>query len=390
MDLLIVNELRGWLSQYKHLFDLQGYACDTAADWVECVDACGRNHYSAVVISSSLDEFPPEMLAFFINCHVRIGMEPLRFVLHGEMPTGYSEEDLLNFGVVGYIPGHTSEPEMIRTVGEICRRPSNGHTVDGCFHAAMARNAVALHQSLRAKRKHMKDSMVSREERAVLVASLEYLNTRISEQAHTSLISLVTAAEARDPWLRGHIKLVARLSYEIARRMGFKGRPLEIILQGALLHDIGKIGIPDSILNKKSTLSPEERKIIVSHPVIGRKILESNPLFRDYHAIVECHHERLDGSGYPVGLTVASIPIEAQIVAVADVVGALTTDRPYRKNLRPIEALETLYPQRGIKLNADAIDAIRAYIEEEDGRISPSVFTTQDVTLPHFLRYLHT
>jgi HD-GYP domain-containing protein (c-di-GMP phosphodiesterase class II) len=123
--------------------------------------------------------------------------------------------------------------------------------------------------------------------------------------------------------------------------------------------------------------------------VIGTKILEKNPSFGPYLPVVLHHHERLDGSGYPSGLRGSEIPMDAQIVAVADVISALTTDRPYRKSLKPVEALEYIYPQRGTRLNADAIDAARSYIEETEGQLSPSVFTMQEVTLPQFLRHFH-
>lgn len=168
----------------------------------------------------------------------------------------------------------------------------------------------------------------------------ELLNKFNTEQIHSQLHleeiakSLAGAIDAKDPYTKGHSTSVSRYSEALARAINLPEKEVERIALGALLHDVGKIGIPENVLKKPAKLSDEEWEIMKQHPVIGaEKVLQPNESLRDLIPIVKYHHEHVDGSGYPEKLTGDKIPMAAKIVAVADAFHALVSDRPYRKGL---------------------------------------------------------
>jgi HD-GYP domain-containing protein (c-di-GMP phosphodiesterase class II) len=142
--------------------------------------------------------------------------------------------------------------------------------------------------------------------------------------------TMAQALDARDPYTAGHSLRVADYSYSIAVGLGLAETDARTIYIAAQLHDIGKIGISDAVLQKKGRLTKEEFAYIKLHPQIGRRILERVALFGKYLNVVELHHENIDGSGYPYGLRGAQIPLDARIVRVADAFDAMTSDRSYR------------------------------------------------------------
>ncbi len=164
----------------------------------------------------------------------------------------------------------------------------------------------------------------------------QFQNENILSQNHLIEVvtSLASAIDAKDEYTKDHSSSVSRYSVALARAINLSEKEIERIKLGALLHDIGKIGIPEDVLTKPSKLTDEEFKIIQQHPTIGvEKILEPNPLLHDLIPIVKYHHERWDGEGYPCKLKGEEIPLAARIVAVADTYHALISDRPYRKGL---------------------------------------------------------
>ena len=145
--------------------------------------------------------------------------------------------------------------------------------------------------------------------------------------------SLASAIDAKDTYTNGHSTRVAYYSREIARRAGYPSSRLENIYMMGLLHDVGKIGIPDAVINKPARLTDEEYDIIKKHPVLGAKILEEISEMPSLANGARWHHERYDGKGYPDGLIGEKIPEEARIIAVADAYDAMTSSRSYRKPL---------------------------------------------------------
>lgn len=173
-----------------------------------------------------------------------------------------------------------------------------------------------------------------------------------------TLKALMSALDARDRETEGHSMRVSRLACLLGERIGLNGEQLKALERGALLHDIGKIGISDSILHKPGRLTDDEWKIMRLHPEIGARIVERIPFLQESMSVVRYHHERWDGSGYPLGIKGEEIPIQARIFAVVDVFDALTSNRSYRKRVAPEEALEYLREQAEILFDSEIVEAL--------------------------------
>ena len=177
---------------------------------------------------------------------------------------------------------------------------------------------------------------------------------------HNHLMEMVTslagAIDAKDPYTKGHSTSVSRYAEALARAVNLPEHEVERIKIGALLHDVGKIGIPESVLKKPGKLDDEEWEIMKQHPTIGaEKVLAPNEALRDLIPIVKYHHERLDGKGYPEQLKGNQIPLAARIVSVADAYHALVSDRPYRKGMPIEKACAILKEGAGIQWDADLV-----------------------------------
>ncbi|MGH7162101.1 MAG: HD-GYP domain-containing protein, partial [Planctomycetota bacterium] len=169
--------------------------------------------------------------------------------------------------------------------------------------------------------------------------------------------TLIEAVEAKDRFNRGHSRRVAELASRFARHIGLPARELDVIETGAKLHDIGKIGIPEEILNKPGNLTREEFDIIKSHPVIGEQILKPLDFLADARLIVRHHHERWDGQGYPDGLAGAGIPRAAALLSIVDAFDAMTSRRPYRDGIPPDQARQILLQGAGRQWAPDLVES---------------------------------
>jgi putative nucleotidyltransferase with HDIG domain len=196
--------------------------------------------------------------------------------------------------------------------------------------------AIALERSIRGAELVQKQKQL---EAAYAELELTYDRT---------LTSLMSALDARDSDTEGHSVRLSQLACLLGREVGLSGQQLKALERGALLHDIGKIGVSDTILHKTSGLTEEEWRIMRNHPEIGARIVEGIPFLQDTLPVIRYHHERWDGSGYPLGLKGEQIAIQARIFAVADVFDALTNDRIYRKKSSPNEVIQYLKEQANI------------------------------------------
>jgi putative nucleotidyltransferase with HDIG domain len=182
--------------------------------------------------------------------------------------------------------------------------------------------------------------------------------------------SLASALDARDTYTAGHSRRVSDFSFILAEAIGMGGQDLEILRVGALLHDIGKIGVPDCVLQKVGPLTSEEFALIKEHPAIGRRILEGVNGLAPYLSTVELHHENWDGSGYPHGLRGEETPLGARIVHVADAYDAMTSDRPYRKGMRSEDAVGIIQKHAGTQFDPRLADVFARLTQE--GKITSS------------------
>jgi response regulator RpfG family c-di-GMP phosphodiesterase len=188
-----------------------------------------------------------------------------------------------------------------------------------------------------------------------------------------SITSLIEALEARDKYTRGHSETVAEIVVGMAKEMSFSSLDIENINIAGKLHDLGKIGVPDRILLKPGPLLKEEYLLIKKHPVIGATILEPIKTLEPIIPAVLCHHERIDGNGYPKGLKNSNIPLWARIIAVADTYHALISDRPYRESLSQGNVLQLIEDVRSTQLCPECADVFLRWIQEQPRPFSSSI-----------------
>ncbi len=207
------------------------------------------------------------------------------------------------------------------------------------------------------------------------VEKIRELKRRIagmSEQAEKMFIQsiwgLVQALEAKDPYAKRHSENVTRYAVGIAETIRIAPKQLDVVRRAAMIHDIGKIGIPDSILSKPGKLTPRERSVIEQHPLIAVRILNKMSFLEQEIAIVRGHHEKWNGQGYPDGLSNSSIPLGARILAVADTFDALTSNRSYH-NSRPVaEAVEILVDSSGYDFDPKIVEALALWVQNVLGQ----------------------
>ena len=174
------------------------------------------------------------------------------------------------------------------------------------------------------------------------IQSVLRLKSLVDEQVKRVILSLAQSIEATHSRIVGHSDRLADYAVRLGKTLAMTEQDLEELRLGCLLHDIGKVAVPDSFLLKPGRLNPQETDIVRQHPVTGERICAPIKLLRPILPIIRHHHERMDGTGYPDGLSSDQIPLKARIVQVADVYDALTNDRPYREALSSEEALEIL------------------------------------------------
>lgn len=204
-------------------------------------------------------------------------------------------------------------------------------------------------------------------ERAQYVASLiaaQGHNARIHSELKELLFGVVraltAAIDAKDPYTSGHSERVARIAVRLAEELGMPPQKRGDLYLAGLLHDVGKIGVDDGLLKKAGKLTPEEYQRVQKHPEIGVTILRDLRKLRHILPVVRHHHESLDGSGYPDRLAGENIPLEARILAVADSFDAMSSSRPYRKRLSPLQIDEIFQKGRGVQWDPEVVDALFA------------------------------
>ena len=197
-----------------------------------------------------------------------------------------------------------------------------------------------------------------KEEVSTRTAELHRERMKLERLSVATLEALVNALEAKDPYMRGHSARVADLSATIAHQLGMSDEEVEQVRVAGRLHDIGKIGTRESVLNKQGTLTPEEFEHVKQHVLIGSQILAPLSHLGDIIPAVRHHHERFDGTGYPDGLRGADIPLAARVIGAAEVFDALSTSRAYQEKMSPEKAIERIADLAGTVLDPKVHEAL--------------------------------
>jgi putative nucleotidyltransferase with HDIG domain len=194
-------------------------------------------------------------------------------------------------------------------------------------------------------------------------------NARLYEKLQQSYLSTIVTlsgiAESKDFYTDKHMKDIAEYSVDIARKLGLPEADVENVRMAALLHDLGKVTVPDDILKKPGKLSQEEMEVIRKHPTHGARMIEPIEPMKDAREIILHHHEYYDGSGYPDGLKGKDIPLGARIIAVADAFDAMTTNRPYRKALPMDKVIQEMKDYSGIQFDPDIVEIFLSILREK-------------------------
>ena len=215
-----------------------------------------------------------------------------------------------------------------------------------------------------------------KEEVTTRSAELHRQQHRMERISTATLEALVNALEAKDPYLRGHSARVADLSANVATELGLNEEEVERVRMAGRLHDLGKIGTRDAVVNKEGPLTPEEFEHEKQHVIIGAQILAPLVHLGDVVSMVKSHHERVDGMGYPDGLRGEDIPLGGRIIAAAEVYDALTTSRPYQEKMTPEQAVERMAELSGTVLDTRVYEALvrivarrqtLVYLDEDEG-----------------------
>ena len=191
------------------------------------------------------------------------------------------------------------------------------------------------------------------------------LYTKMRKMYLETIRALAAAIDAKDPYTKGHSERVAETSVALAQELNLSGRDIENIEYTALLHDIGKIGIADSILGKKDSLTSQEFDKIKEHTIMGANIIEPIDFLKNSYWAIYHHHERYNGGGYPDGLKAKDIPLCARIIGVADAYDAMGSDRPYRKKLSKEKILKEFTEQSGKQFDPQIVNALMLILKRE-------------------------
>ena len=326
-QILIVDDEEVICSILARRLTREGYTCVTANDGREALQYFYKHPFSLIISDIKM----PEMDGLALLKRVK-ATNPKMMVI---MVTAFPEIDLaveaMHLGAYDFIIKPADLDLVILSVKKALEKKR-------------------LEEEIVAYRSHLERLV---EERTTKLQQAY----RILKKAHLDSVKvLVEAIDAKDPYTRGHSDRVTRMSLKIAFQFGFAEDRLESLEYGALLHDIGKIGIKDEVLQKPGALNSEEYQYIQEHPLIGVKIIEGLDFFKDKIPMIRHHHEHYDGSGYPDGLLGAAIPVEARIIAVPDAFDAMTSARPHRGMMPLQDVLMELEKCKGTQFDPKILE----------------------------------
>ncbi len=328
---------------------LEGFQVDTTTESDQVMRMLAQKHYALVI--SDLSMPPPDGLTLLKQIQAQY---PFTAVL---MLTGVNDVK-------------TAIQSMLNGASDYLVKPHNEAQLRLRVERALERSQLLQERALyyaRLEEQVKQQTQKLRQQSRKLSQMLNQLY--VTYQA--TLNALEAALDVRDQSSPGHCRRVSKLAVRLARKVGLKGKDLTDIEHGALLHDIGKLSIPDAILLKPGPLTIEERQIVENHPNTGVQIVGHIDFLAGALPVVRCHHERYDGNGYPEGLRGEEIPLLARIFSIVDAFDAQVSQRPYNR-VRTVEAaLEELQTARGASFDPQLVDAFVEMIEQEELKKRP-------------------
>jgi len=359
MRILVVDDKKENIYLLEALLKGSGYDVVSAMNGAEALEQLRANRPDLIIS----DILMPVMDGFQLCKEVK-GDEELKDIPLVFYTAAYvdkrDEELALKLGAEKFLRKPVEPDKLLETIdslveqreaGSIPAKPSRGEVGEKEVMSLYSERVV---KKLEEKTLSLEEEVAERkrvEER--LRRSLEKL-TRVYNQV---VYALGSAVEKRDPYTAGHQERVAKIAEATARELGRSEEEIRGLVLAGAIHDIGKITVPGEILTKPSKLTDAEMSMIRTHPVVGYEILEKIEFPWPVAPTVLQHHERMDGSGYPYGLTGEDIILEARIIAVADVVEAMSSHRPYRPAIGVDRALEEIAENKGKLYDADVVDA---------------------------------
>ncbi len=351
MKILVVDDNNENLYMLESLLQGYGYEVETANDGVQALKKAKQGDFDMIIS----DILMPRMDGFQLCRKIKSDekMKTIPFVFYTAAYTYDKDREFgLSLGADRYIVKPTEPDVFIEIIRELFAE--KGNPVESSTYPPVKEETVHLKEHNERLAKKLEYEMLELEKaNRALKASLKKLRKTTEGVIHAVALTI----ETRDPYTAGHQRRVARISRAIAEEMGLDNEKTEGIYTAAGIHDIGKISVPAEILTKPGRITDIEYSLVKTHSPMGYDILKTIEFPWPIGKIVLQHHERLDGSGYPAGLSGDNILLEARIVAVADVIEAMSSHRPYRPALGMARALEEISQNKGILYDPDVADA---------------------------------
>jgi putative two-component system response regulator len=328
MEILLADDDNKILKSLTNILSIQGHNCKPTSDGYEAINEYKKNNFDCVLLDIEM----PKMNGIEA-AKTLLSINPDVSII---MVTAFRDLDIIRSTMRVGAYDYLVKPVLPEELGRVLEKVKE-------------RNFLLK---------------IKREYQTELESKVKEQREKLEKKMLDTITSLVNALETKDPYQEGHSKQVKEISLEIATQLEYSDKEKEILSYAALIHDIGKVGIPDSILMKPKSLTEKEYAIMKKHPAIGKFIINPSIENKKILNAVLHHHERYDGKGFPDGLKGKKIPLSARILAISDSLSAMTSRRPYRKGLPRTEVIKELKKNSGTQFDPKLVKICLNLIKE--------------------------
>jgi len=336
-NILIVDDDRAVRELLMLILETEGFSCNTAEDADKAMSIISEKRIDLVIS----DVIMPGKSGIQLLGEIKKNYPEIAALMITGNSNRKTAEDAISMGAYGYLYKPFQKQQVLISISDALQRRSAHRQNEFKFESL----------------KHVIDDQSQ---------NLTLANNRLEKMLKEVIKAMSLAIESRDPYTAGHQLRVMDLAMAIAAKLNFSVQSIEYLGMAAIIHDIGKISVPPEILSKPTKLTPAEFNVMQNHPKTGYKILKEISFPYPLAKIIYQHHERIDGSGYPQGLSGDQIQIEARILAVADVTEAIASHRPYRPSLGIDVALEEISKHKGVFFDPSVVDACCDIIDKKE------------------------